>query len=245
MARARDWAVRCSLELADHKRASFVTLTYDDLHLPPTLDKAHVSRFLRRLRKTLGSRSVRFFASGEYGETTERPHYHAILYGTADEDAIQHCWRAGFARVDPVTPASISYVAGYSAKKIGWKLQRGERVDPSTGEVYEYQPPFVLMSRNPGIGSSSRAYWQSWRTTAIHHGKPVPVPRYLHQAWKDNASPQQLEDHEMQIAMSNRLQLDDAISSGEDVSTWFANRLLATRANDEARHKRSQEKRTL
>lgn len=186
--RARHWAIRCTLELQDHEQAVWSTLTYDDEHKPPTLRKDHLSGWVKRLRARLPEQRVRFFGAGEYGEKTERPHYHAIVYGTADERAIRESWPYGFSRVDPISPAAINYVAGYCAKKVGWRTQLGEQVDPETGEVYEWQPPFVQMSRRPGIGANARRHWQSWRRTAIHNGQEVSVPRYLHEAWKAMAS---------------------------------------------------------
>lgn len=186
LARAREWALRCSLELGFHDTSRWCTLTYDDSHLPPTLRKSDLSGFIKRVRAR-GER-LRFFASGEYGERTERPHYHAILFGLRDESLVQACWKQGFARVDPVTPASISYVAGYCAKKVGWKLESGERINYETGEVYDYQAPFLLMSRRPGIGAAARSFSASWRRFAVHAGSPMPVPRYLHAAWLQSAS---------------------------------------------------------
>lgn len=191
--RAREWALRCTLELNYHPEACWCTLTYDDKYLPPTLDKFHLSRFMRRLRKEIHPARVRFFGAGEYGEKTYRPHYHAILFGLPQHTAhVQAAWPHGYAQVDHLTPAAVSYVAGYCAKKIGWKLERGERIDYSTGEVYDYEPPFVLMSRRPGIGASAREHWRSWRSFAVLGGNPMPVPRFLHQAWRDQASPEDL-----------------------------------------------------
>ena len=193
MSRAREWALRCSLESAFHDETCWVTLTYDDQHKPPTLSKDHLSKWVKRLRARLGDRRLRFFASGEYGEQTYRPHYHAILFGMSGGKDIQEAWPFGFTRTDPLTPAAIAYVAGYAAKKIGWKLESGERLDYDTGEVYEYQPPFVLMSRRPGIADQARKYWQSWRKHAVYHGREVPVPRFLHQAYLAKATDEQVE----------------------------------------------------
>lgn len=154
--------------------------------MPPTLSKRDLSGFIKRLRAR-GER-IRFFSCGEYGERTVRPHYHAILFGLRKEASVQACWSKGFARVDPVTPAAISYVAGYCAKKVGWKLESGERVDYETGEVFEWQAPFLLMSRRPGIGAAARRFSASWRRFAVHAGSPMPVPRFLHASWLESAS---------------------------------------------------------
>lgn len=192
---ARAWAIRCKLELQDHEHTVWTTLTYDDEHLPGGLVKSDLSGFLKRLRARKNGQRIRFFASGEYGETTKRPHYHAILFGTADAAAIQAAWPYGHSRVDPISDAAIAYVAGYTAKKIGTD-RRYEFVDQETGEVVNegLTAPFILMSRRPGIGATAKKHWKSWRLTAIHNGVETPVPRYLHEAWKAKATPRMVSD---------------------------------------------------
>lgn len=196
--RARAWALRCQLELTAHENACWSTLTYEEKYKPPTLQKLHLSAWLKRLRRHATNR-IRFFASGEYGEQTKRPHYHAILYGVSLGEAslVQQAWPFGYAQTDPLTTAAIAYVAGYVAKKIGWKeLPRGEQVDPDTGEVYNYQPAFIQMSRRPGIGGNARIHTPSWKEFAVQNGHPVPVPRYLHDAWKNTATKEEIEELE-------------------------------------------------
>lgn len=206
--RSQGWALRCQLELKQHKAATFVTLTYDPKYVPPTLRKEHLSDFLKRLRERLTrqtpDRTIRFFGCGEYGEkATRRPHYHVIIYGTskADTEIIQKAWTQGFARVDQATPASISYVAGYVDKKYSkpnepTELKGTLHVDEH-GEEYEYQPPFLQMSRRPGIGGLARTEnRESWKEIAIHNGKTIPVPRFLHEAWKNTASKEEIEQVE-------------------------------------------------
>lgn len=191
--RARDWAIRCALELQSAPVTSCCTLTYSDDMLVPTLRKDHVSAWVKRIRSSRNGERVRFFASGEYGERTQRPHYHAILFGLHETDSVQQDkWPFGYVRTDPISPASIAYVAGYASKKIGWRLEPRERVDPDTGECYIWQPPFVLMSRRPGIGAGARdQYAKSWRKSAIWNGFEVPVPRFLHAGWQSQATDEQ------------------------------------------------------
>lgn len=196
---AKAWALRCRLELQEHASAVFTTLTYSDDNLPPTLQKRHLQLYLKRLRRST-DRAIRFFASGEYGENTNRPHYHAILYGLGpdDHDTIETTWGYGHARSYPVSPRAIHYVAGYVNKKIHFREERTlvEQVDPNTGEVYRWQPPFIQMSRRPGIGSHARAWPESWRSFAVMDGYKMPVPRFYHEAWKAQATPQQQEELE-------------------------------------------------
>lgn len=93
---SRQWANRCMLELQYHDSAYFVTLTYDDFHVPVsyypdpetgealpslTLRKRDFQLFMKRLRKAHPDDNIRFFMSGEYGSETFRPHYHAIIFG--------------------------------------------------------------------------------------------------------------------------------------------------------------------
>lgn len=212
--KAREWALRCHLELQEHRHAVFTTLTYRDDDLPEfrSLERTDLQLWLKRLRKRIVSeasrsnRYLRFFACGEYGETNHRPHYHAILYGISerDADAIHETWGKGHTQTVPVTPATIAYTAGYTAKKIGWKFQRRLITDPDTGEVlYAWEPPFIQMSRGgrtgaKGIASSARVFTNSWRSYAIYNGRRIPVPRYLHQAWKDQASIDEIEQLEME-----------------------------------------------
>lgn len=93
---SRQWANRCMLELGYHDSAYFVTLTYDDYHVPTslygdpdtgecipslTLSKRDWQLFMKRLRRAFPEDKLRFFMSGEYGSETMRPHYHAIIFG--------------------------------------------------------------------------------------------------------------------------------------------------------------------
>lgn len=50
------------------------------------------------------------------------------------------------------------------------------------------------MSRRPGIGGDARQWANSWRLYAIKDGHKMAVPRFLHDAWKQQATPQQQEE---------------------------------------------------
>jgi len=77
------WAARIQLEAQCHAENIFVTLTYDQDHLPdpPQLVPDHLSAFVKRLRARFAPLQFRFFACGEYGSRTLRPHYHVVLFG--------------------------------------------------------------------------------------------------------------------------------------------------------------------
>lgn len=200
--KAQAWTLRCQLELQQHKHAVFSTITYDDAYCPLTLSKRDLSLYLKRIRKNLKT-PIRFFASGEYGERTQRPHYHAIIYGVSEREAsrLEETWGRGHVRTYPATPAAIGYVAGYCGKKLKYKRYPHLRVDPTTGEQYTWEPPFIQMSRNPGIGAHAKKFVNSWRLYAVKDGHKMPVPRYLHEAWKALATPQQIEDLAYEIQL--------------------------------------------
>lgn len=155
MDKAKQWKHRNVLELAYHSAASFITITYDDEHLPNVdgemvLNKEDFQLFLKRLRKYIGP--FRYFGCGEYGEQGLRPHGHFIIYGVwlGDKSVginrwhssiLAKCWPFGFHEVQMVTPGSIAYVSGYVEKK---------QLDPNW---FSYSvKPFLMSSRRPGIG---------------------------------------------------------------------------------------------
>lgn len=115
---AKMWALRLRFEMTQHSDGSFLTLTYDDEHLPSEglLNYPDVQKFFKRLRKDIEPVKVKFFCVGEYGETYGRPHYHVILFGLDFLYDYQSIWPYGFVKAGSVTPASIGYVSGYCVK---------------------------------------------------------------------------------------------------------------------------------
>lgn len=105
--RKRHWTHRIILEAAGHKDNAFITLTYSDEYLPRledgrgTLVPEDVRKFLNRLRtnyaRSTGLTGIRFFAVGEYGDKTQRPHYHLALFN------YPACWRYSGSHFDPDT----------------------------------------------------------------------------------------------------------------------------------------------
>jgi len=154
--------VRCMHEAKCHEESSFVTLTYDDGHLPSdgSLDRKAFRLFMDRLRKHVGYAKVRYFHCGEYGERSGRPHYHAILFGYWPSDArrlasgkdyplwssveLGELWPLGHAVVGQVTFESAAYVARYVVKKITG--------DAAKAHYQGREPEYATMSRRPGIG---------------------------------------------------------------------------------------------
>lgn len=146
-----------------------------------TLHKRDWQLFMKRLRKDYkGNNKLRFFTAGEYGDQSLRPHIHSIIFGLHLNDLqfykfnklghpmyispfLDRVWSEpaidlmtmkpckkvripiGFVVVEKATWETCAYVARYVLKK-----QKGE--DSSIYKQYNFEPPFSLMSRRPGIG---------------------------------------------------------------------------------------------
>lgn len=95
LSHSREWATRCMLEAKQYEHNYFITLTYDDEHLPTSVNKLTgevVSTLkpedLRKFRKDLqryykyhyNHDGIRFYECGEYGTENGRAHYHAIMF---------------------------------------------------------------------------------------------------------------------------------------------------------------------
>lgn len=198
--RRAQWSFRCAEELRNSTSASFITLTYQDSQIPftnegiPTLEKRHFQLFLKKLRQ---HGKIRYYAVGEYGSLTHRPHYHALIYnGGIDLNShLQQSWTTrkktprGLIHCGSVTAASIHYVTKYH---VNYKTQ-------SEWETHGYnnQKEFALMSRNPGIGHQYKeraGYWnkKNQYNYLINNGFKQSLPRYYKQAVFNSAEKEQL-----------------------------------------------------
>ncbi len=144
------WKSRQILESYTHDDNSFVTLTYSDENLPEggNLEPDHLKNFIKRLRKALEPSKIRFYAVGEYGEKSVRPHFHLSIFGMSQFDAgiVEKKWGLGHTLTAEFTPATAAYVCGYIVTK--WKNKI--RPDPRLGNL---TPEFNRQSNRPGIGA--------------------------------------------------------------------------------------------
>lgn len=136
------------LESFAHESSCFVTLTYSPENLPSgnTLVPKDCTDFIKRLRFHLGKTKIRYFLVGEYGDHTERPHYHLALFGIGQEfeDLVRTTWGLGHVYVGDLSPHSARYITGYVVKK----LTKAD--DP---KLKGRHPEFARMSK--GIGKSA------------------------------------------------------------------------------------------
>ena len=164
--RRREWTHRLVLESLDHVESVFITLTYSDDNLPEdgSVCPRDTQLFMKRLRKRIDPRRVRFFLVGEYGDETQRPHYHAALfnypkcrkgqsrYNKKGLNCCEWCqiiedaWKLGNIYVGDLNAHSAQYIAGYTTKKM--TKADDERLNGR-------HPEFARMSNRPGIGANA------------------------------------------------------------------------------------------
>lgn len=187
--RRRIWSHRMSLEAAAHAASSFVTLTYDQEHLPAdgSVSPDELQRYMKRLRN-YADIPIRFFGVGEYGDQTFRPHYHLALFGIGPEstEVIDRAWGFGFSYVGDLTLDSAQYIAGYVTKKM-------TKVDDE--RLGGRHPEFARMSLRPGIGAVAvgaiaDALQSKWGQAEVNDqgdvpsvlrssGRVLPLGRYM------------------------------------------------------------------
>ncbi len=188
------WTLRCLYELNNWDSASFITLTYNDENLPKDkgLNPQDLTNFWKRLRFNLsdhygGKYPIKYYACGEYGSRTMRPHYHAIVFGLDnynDEhrkiltESWNKCDPFLFAKnrkdsaMLPVCREDIAYVCGYVQKKL-----KGVMADEVYGDKLR---PFTRCSA--GIGLDFALSHQKRLTSngfTYLNGKRIAIPRYL------------------------------------------------------------------
>ncbi|UIB81486.1 replication initiator protein [Flyfo microvirus Tbat2_185] len=185
-AKRDEWSTRIMEEAKTSEHSLFLTITYSDEHLPfdekglPSLNKVDLQNFFKRLRKKYSSfKSMKYYAVGEYGSTTQRPHYHVILFHTPFKytprigqlNILEAIWGKGFVDVGNVEEASAAYVAKYCITK--------------QNEVDSVVPPFALISKGLGAGyitETTREYHRAdpaeRNCITLSGGRKKRLPRY-------------------------------------------------------------------
>lgn len=232
----RQWSLRCEAEARMHQENCYITLTYDEEHVPDVICKKDVSNFIRSLRDS--GIKLRYFACCEYGENTSRPHAHAILFGYMPKDLkyqgktktgfpyfssvfLDSKWKKGFVTVEMFAPEAAGYVAGYVDKKL----------EEGTKEAC------LIMSNRPGIGAE---YYRRHMMQLLEsdnfvskNGFVAPLPRYVEkladQMWFDISDVKQ-----------NRQVKGNALTMSQLQDHGFSNleELLKYKADTERRKKK-------
>lgn len=184
--RISSWSFRLMQEYKVSTSGYFITMTYDTEYIPISengfleLSRRDLQLFFKRLRKlhekgnVCKGKSIKYYAVGEYGGKTQRPHYHIILFN-AQLELIQPAWNQGSVHYGYVSEASVGYTMKYISKPSKVPMFKD---DDRTKE-------FSLMSK--GLGESyltkSMVRWHrkdidNRMYCNIDGGKKISMPRY-------------------------------------------------------------------
>jgi hypothetical protein len=182
--RVSGWSFRLVKHGEQSNSALFVTLTYNEEKVPKTksglqtLVKADLQKFFKRLRK-LTNEKISYYAVGEYGDKSERPHYHIILFN-ANHGIVEAAWSIdcvdiGHVHFGDVCDASIGYTLKYISKE--------KRIPTFNGD--DRAKEFSVMSKGLGANYLNERTIK-WHKTQIEErcylplkdGKKASMPRY-------------------------------------------------------------------
>lgn len=194
--RIAQWTFRLMKEKESSGSCYFVTLTYDNIHVPivigsrpMTLKKEDLQGFFKRLRyyeaenqiyfhtkeKVLKRKQpIKYYAVGEYGGLRHRPHMHIILFNVVCKQSIRESWTFGEVDIDQreVTQEAMQYVCKYIAKEESKKIPNDNRIKE-----------FSLMSKGLGKSFLTKQVVAFYRRQLginyiISNGFKVAMPRY-------------------------------------------------------------------
>jgi hypothetical protein len=196
---AREKAIRATHEARMHKGNIFLTLTYSDEHMESSrLQYRDWQLFIKRLREkqvrgikdkeARNSKYIPYMVTGEYGDKTKRPHWHAILFNYYPTDAkfkyitqrgehvfkseeVEKLWGKGHTEFGSVTIESAGYVARYAAKK----LVHGK------DEEHDYHPIHKTSCKRAIGRSWIEKYWRHTFENGfitLPNGSQAKIPRY-------------------------------------------------------------------
>lgn len=161
---------------------------------------------------------LRYYACGEYGEETDRPHYHIILFNLHPElkDKIPEIWSIngkslGHVHVGTANVKTIAYTTKYVLKQ-------------STIKKEGRLSPFSLMSRKPAIGYSyvenNKSYHQNLLKMTVRSasGKEQSMPRHFKQEIFTKDQIKVISKRDLKVSDKEKLMLEEKLrKKGVDV----------------------------
>lgn len=173
------------------QKGQFLTLTYNDEHLPDGLQHSDFANFMKKLRQNTGVKDLKMFMAGEYGEENHREHFHVLFFNHRFPiEEIEKAWTEprkrgrkrrgeeeelislGFVYDGTCTPEAMKYCSGYVAKG-GYVPESGKR------------PPYGRFSCNLPDNLSNKEIKKMCQTGVIpYNGRVFAVPR----AWRKRYS---------------------------------------------------------
>lgn len=273
------WANRIMLEKDLYDESLFVTLTYNEENVPKergayTLKSEDFTRFLKKLRRNLEPKKIRYFGVGEYGDQTNRPHYHLALFNMeyADKEALERAWKRkgvemGFVHIIDLNWNTARYISGYIVEKL---LNRGMidiRVENPFMRASRGNKNHICEKYKGGIGYGA-AKWMAFKLNQneffdkriiqnVTYGtKERPLGRYLSRVIADEIGISEEEWRkqadcfydDLLEEVYGQVTLDNAKPQEDKAITYYEsirNRWKQNRVVKEARHKIYKQKRRL
>lgn len=258
--RVSGWSFRLMQQLKVADSAYFITLTYDDNSIPiektgymglrkrdlqlffKRLRKSHVEyerdlRDIGRMRSDYESKSIKYFAVGEYGERSMRPHYHLILFNARIQliqDAwalldkktgeIRHFGEIHYGDERGVCEQSIGYCMKYISKPAKIPMHRND----------DREREFSLKSKGLGVNYLTDEMLQ-WHLADIARmycniegGKKISMPRY----YKDKiySDQQRKEAADICVKKMHEKEMHAFLHSKDPVKDWYNRRIAIKEA---------------
>nr|QJB19374.1 MAG: replication initiator protein [Microvirus sp.] len=246
--RAIEWATRAKHEISMHTLNCFITLTYDDQHLPPIHDtKPEFQKFIKRLRKKTKT-DIRYMVSHEYGSKTYRPHHHAIIFGWAPDNQhsprptpssgelifrspeLESLWQLGFSSVGSATERSAYYIASYSLKG-----KKHTYTDPHTGELITISD-CMDASKRPAIGYT---YFVQNQKQLVQSNQILPR-YYLKRLLLENPTLHQQYENDRSLNLKTRssheLYSKFILDTSKDIDSEFRTSNSTFQSHDQDKH---------
>jgi len=188
--RKNSWVFRLKQEQKVSTSSAFLTLTYANTPTSmngfPTLKTKDLQDFHKRLRthidRNYEKNKIRYYACGEYGTRTFRPHYHSIMMNLPKDyltnpELIASIWGHGHVYVAPSNGKTIQYVAKYVMKS----NEDYNTVCTDTGLIVDIEKEFSLMSK--GLGKNYMTpqvirWHKETLTTLVGSEHKMSLPRY-------------------------------------------------------------------
>lgn len=169
-------------------------------------------------------KTLRYFACGEYGDDTGRPHYHLLIFNAdfpGDQigsskgqplrvsPIIEDCWTDPRTKepygIHTVSTADPGAVAGYIAKYALKHQHQTARGHTDSDGVWK-PAPFLRQSKGLGKAWLEKYHSDLVRGYIVNNGKKQPIPRYYKTKLKEvyTDTYERLQHYEQQYRLDNQ-----------------------------------------
>lgn len=230
--RASGWSFRLMKESERSSSAYFVTLTYSTENIKLTknkfmnLNKRDLQLYFKRLRKLNKGIKLKYYAVGEYGEKSNRPHYHIILFN-AKYSTIDKAWMLDnkyigtvHVPIENINEAMVGYTLKYISKPSKVPMHKND----------DRLKEFSLMSKGLGENYLTKNIkkWHTQNSEAVQTrqyivlkgGKKIALPRYYKNKLYNDIQKLQIQIAAQKINSLTQQQLED--EHGDNLSHHLA-----------------------